>query len=247
MENTPTQDSTQKSASPAAKQENPIWNLLFNIVIPVLILNKGSNYLSPIIALLLALSFPLIYGLIDFLQKKKTNFLSILGLINISVTGGLALIGIEGHWFAVKEAAFPALIGLFVFGSAFTKKPFVETLFLNPQIINTELLKSKISELNNDGKLKALLKNATLLLSISFALSAALNFALAIHVFLPIDSALNEAQHTDALNQQIAEMTKWSFLVILIPSLIFLSGIFYYLLNGLKKISGLTTEEIIPQ
>lgn len=231
----------------SSKADNPLWNLLFNIVIPVIILNKGSAYLSPMQALFVALSFPLGYGLYDFIQKRKTNFLSILGLLNISVTGGLAVIGLEGQWFAIKEAAFPALIGIFVLGSAFTKKPFIESLFLNPQIINTQLLNEKVAASQNEGLLKSLLKNATFLLSLSFALSALLNFLLAQHIFQPIDPLLSESQHTEALNQQIAEMTKWSFIVILVPSLAFLSAIFYYLLRGLKKITGLSTEEIIPQ
>ena len=122
------------------KQENSWMNLIFNIILPVLILNKLTKYLGPLNALLLALAFPLCYGIYDLIKRKKVNAFSALGLINVSVTGGLALLGIHGFWFAVKEAAFPTLVGLFVFGSAFSKKPFIESIFLNPGVMKVDLL-----------------------------------------------------------------------------------------------------------
>ena len=113
-------------------KENAFLNLIFNIALPVFILNKLSKTIGPLNALILALAFPLAYGAYDLIKRKKVNAFSILGLLNVSLTGGLALMGLNGFWFAVKEAAFPALVGCFVLGSAFTKKPFIETLFLNP-------------------------------------------------------------------------------------------------------------------
>lgn len=219
------------------KQENQFISLLFNIVIPVAILNKGSTYLGTQNALLLALAFPLGYGGYDFYQRGKMNFISLLGLLNVAFTGGLALSGLTGIWFAVKEAAFPALIGLFVLGSAFSKKPFVSAIFLNEQFIKLHLVEEKI-ELNNAGEeMKKLLKLSTILLSLSFALSAFLNFALAKYIFKPIDP-LN-TQSAEILNQQIAQMTSWSFVVIMIPSITFLSGVYWYFMNRLSKLTGL--------
>ncbi len=228
-------------------QENPFLNLIFNIFLPLIILNKGTEPLGPGIALVTALFFPIAFGAYDLLTRKKTNFFSILGLLNIGLTGGFALSGLTGTWFAIKEAAFPLLIGIFVLASAFGKKPFIKTLFLNPQIINVNLLDSKISTEELKTQFEILLKSNTILLSISFALSALLNFFLAVYIFTPIDPLLEETARSSILNQQIAEMTKWSFLVILLPSMIFLMIIFAHLFRGLKKLTGLTIEEIMPK
>ena len=228
------------------ERENPLLNLLFNIVIPVLVLNKGSHYMSPHWTLVIGLAFPVSYGLWDFLKKKKANYLSLLGILNVLMTGGLAIMQLEGNWFPLKEAAFPALIGIFVFGSSFSKRPFIKTLFLNPQMINHDLLVQKVKESQKESEFEALLKNSTLLLSLSFLLSATLNFLLAQHIFSNLNPSLSPEEKSALLNGQIAEMTKWSFIVILAPSILFLLGIFAYLLKGIHRLTGLKTEDIIP-
>ncbi|MCK6597265.1 MAG: hypothetical protein L6Q37_02790 [Bdellovibrionaceae bacterium] len=235
------QDHSQIQSS---HKENPFINILFNILIPIMILNKGSKYFTPTNALILALAFPIIYGIYDYWKQRKTNYISILGIINVGFTGSLALLHIEGLWFAVKEAAFPLLVGSFVFFSAFTKNPFIKTLFLNPQVLNMDLITHSISSNEKEKEFEHLLILGTKLLSLSFVLSAVLNFILASNIFSPIDIALVGDARTQALNEQIATMTKWSFAVIMLPSMIALMGILFFIINKLKHITGLTQEQL---
>lgn len=227
------------------KQENPWLNLVFNILLPVLILNKLSKFIGPLWALILALAFPLGYGAYDLIKRKKTNALSVLGLLNVLLTGGLALMGIQGMWFAVKEAAFPTLVGLFVLGSAFSKKPFIETLFLNPTVMRTELLEERLRSNQKESEFHLHMRRATMWLALSFAFSALLNFLLARRIFTDIDQTLTPDAQSVALNDQIAQMTTWSMAVILVPSMIFLMGIFWYLMRGIKNTTGLKMEELL--
>ncbi len=229
----------------AKSPENAFLNLLFNIVLPVLILNKGSAHFGAFPALLIALAFPASYGLYDVIKRRKVNFLSILGLLNVGVTGSLALTGLGGIWFAIKEAAFPALIGLFVAGSAFTEKPFIRTLVLNPQAMNWPLVDEKLKALQRESEFLRLLKNATFLLAGSFAISAILNFWLALRIFLPLDPGLSTEQRSVLLNEQIAQMTSVGMGVIFIPSVLILMGILFYLFRGITKTTGLTLQEIL--
>ena len=109
-----------------AKKENPFLNLGFNIILPVIILNKGQNFISsesaPVYVLLLALSFPFVYGLTDFVRIKKINAVSVIGLVSIALTGGLALMELEGIYFAIKEAAIPLVLAFCGMGVYFFKK-----------------------------------------------------------------------------------------------------------------------------
>lgn len=236
-----------ESSKPTVKRENSIVNILFNIVIPVIILNKAGALLklNPAMTLAIALAFPVIYWVYDLIQRRKFNYISVLGFLNILLTGGLALLKVTGFWFAIKEAAFPTLIGLFVLFSAFSKSPFIQTLLLDPSLVDTESLHLKLKENNSMDKFKLLLKNATLLLSASFALSAALNFILARRIFTEIDPNLSEEQIANVLNGQIADMTALSMPVIMVPSIIFLIFIFMYLLKGIKKLTGVSLEELL--
>lgn len=227
------------------KQENPWLNLIFNILLPVLILNKLTKFIGPLNALILALAFPLCYGAYDLAKRKKVNAMSALGLLNVMLTGGLAVIGIHGFWFAVKEAAFPTLVGLFVLGSAFSKKPFIETLFLNPAVMKVDLLEEKLKEHGKQTEFHDHMRKSTMWLSLSFVFSAICNFVLARHIFLDIDQTLTSEAQSIILNEQIAKMTTWSMAMIMIPSMIFLLGIFWYLMKGVKEFSGLSTDDLM--
>lgn len=228
-----------------AKGENAFLNLVFNIVIPIAILNKGTEPLGPLKALLVALAFPIFYGIYDLLRRKKVNAFSIVGLLNVSLTGGLALSGLGGTWFAIKEAVFPLVIGLFVAGSGFTKRPLIQTLVVNPQSMKWDLIESRLQELGREDEFLTLLRRSTWLLAGSFLVSAILNFVLAQRVFLPIDPTLPDLEHAKVLNEQIAQMTGLSFMVIMVPSMVMLIGIMTYLFRGMTKTTGLSLQDMM--
>ena len=110
-------------------QDHPFVSLAFNIVIPVLVLQKLTSKLGPTYTLLLALLFPLAYGAYDYLKNHNKNWISVLGVVNTLFTGGFALLKLGGLWFAVKEAAFPLIIGVAVLVSNYLKTPAMEKLF----------------------------------------------------------------------------------------------------------------------
>lgn len=227
------------------KQENAFLNLAFNILIPVLILNKASVKIGAVPALLIALAFPLGFGLYDLYKKRKWNPFSILGFTNVLVTGGLAVLGFGGIWFSIKEAFFPFLIGVFVWLSSRKDNPLVKSFLLNAHTMNVELIDTKLKENQKEKEFLHHLQFSTKLLACSFFLSAALNFILAEKIFLPLAESLDAESRSVALNQQIADMTTWSAVVIVIPSMIFLVVILLHLLKGVRTLTGLKTEEIL--
>lgn len=221
-----------------SSNENSFSNIFINIIIPVLILNKGARVgLNPTQALLIALAFPLFNGIYSLIKNKKVNFISVLGLVNILFSGILTLLALGGIWFAVKEAIFPLLIGIFVFFSSKTKKPFFETLFLNGAIFNLEKLNTHLDTPEKKSEFQKLIIHSTQYLSLSFLFSATLNFVLSLYVFEPLAEGLSTEEKQALLNQQLSHMTLYSMVVILIPTLIFISLIMY---NAFKKTTGLT-------
>ena len=228
------------------KQPNSFTHILFNILIPVIILNKGHKWgLTPQVSLLIALSFPLFFSIKSLIQSKKVDFVSLLGLLNVLVSGVFTLLTLEGVWFAIKEAAFPLLIGAFVLGSSFTKTPFFKTLFLNPTTFNVDAVDSRLDTDEKKKNFEKLMQHLTQLLSISFLLSAILNFVLAIYIFTPLAQELTETQKQEVLNEQLSQMTLYSLGVILVPSMIFLGSLIFYAFKKINGITGLTTEELL--
>ena len=125
-------------SSTPRKPENLFLNLIFNIALPSLVLSKLSTpeRMGPVAGLVVALAFPLGYGVWDYAKRRHANFISIIGLASVLLTGGLGLLHISVFWFAVKEGVVPAIIGLAVLFSLKTKTPLVRALLYNEQVID---------------------------------------------------------------------------------------------------------------
>lgn len=221
-------------------QEKPFQSLIFTIALPTLILHKFSDVskLGPQKALVLALAFPLLYGLYDYLRRRQHNLLAAIGLLGVGLTGGLGLLQMDGFWFAVKEAAVPTLLGGVVAASSFFGKPVISKMLLNDEMIDLAKLESAVAERNLKSEFDGLLRKTNGLLAVSFFFSAVLNFALA-WVLLKSPSGSPE------FNQELAKMNAMSFVVIALPSIAFvlLSMVFFF--RGLKKLTGLDSSEIL--
>ena len=85
-----------KTSPTPEKPDNGLFNIVANVILPVLILNKLSKPMGPANALLLALAFPMLYGAYDFFKKRKMNYFALLGVLHVLVTGGFALLGLSG-------------------------------------------------------------------------------------------------------------------------------------------------------
>ena len=231
------------------KKENPLLSLGFNILLPVIILNKAQVFsnLSAVSVLIIALSFPLSYGLADFIRIKKINTISLIGLISIALTGGLALLQLEGIYFAIKEGLIPLLFAFFTLGTIAFKKPLASLLIFKSSLFDTKLIQSKLIDNNKEKDFKKLMNVSTLVLSGSFVLSAILNFVIALFVFTDIDPLLGEELKRQTLNQQVADMTWMGYVFIALP-LTFITGfLLWWILKQLKSLTGLSLEELIPQ
>ena len=235
---------------PSENNKNALYNMLFSIVIPVLILNKLSDKLGengPLYALLLALSFPIAYSIYEFRITKKLNAITVLGFVNVLATGGLALMKLEGIWFAVKEGLFPLIIGIAVYLSASWKKPLIKVLLFNDQVFNVDKIQERLKEKDKEKEFDEHLRRSTKYFAYTFYLSAFLNFVLAMYIFTDIPADLTDMERSTILNEQIADMTWKSYFVIVIPSMIFMFVLLKYLLDGIKKYTGYDFQDVLNQ
>ena len=196
------------------KKENNLASMAINIIIPALILTKGAKYadLTPLEGLLIALSFPVVYGIYSMIALKKTNFISILGFVSVLLSGLVGVFQFPPEWIAVKEAAIPFIIAVVVFVSGFTSFPLATKLIYNKDIFDINLIESRLIG-NAKEQLELKLKRVSNLIVLSFLVSAVLNFVLA-------KILVKSAPGTVAFNEELGQMTFWSFPVIAVPSTI---------------------------
>lgn len=222
------------------RPSNTFLELIFNIVIPSVILMKlsGSEYLGSVYALIVALLFPIGYGLYDFIKNKSMNFISLLGFLSTLLTGGIGLFELDVEWLAIKEAAIPSAIGLVVLISGFWGKPLIAKILLNPMLFNLDLIYQTLSNKGNTETFKAKIQRANHLLSITFVFSATMNYLLAKWIVV-------SPAGTEKFNEQLGEMTILSYPVIAIPSMIMLSAILFYVVKTMTKLTGLKWDQIL--
>jgi len=223
-----------------AHKPRPLIDLLVSIIIPSVILMKlsGDDALGATTALIVALAFPLGWGLFELLKYKKFNFIALLGLVSVLLTGGIGLLQLDTQWLAVKEAAIPGLIGIAVLVSTRSRYPLVKTLLYSPKIMDVDKIKQKLEDLGNTAAFEARLLNATYLLSGTFLFSATMNYILAKWI-------VTSPSGSTAFNEELGQMTLLSYPVIAIPSMLMMMAIFYYLWRTIHGMTGLSLEEIL--
>ena len=233
---------TNDSITPTTSthRPRPVIDLLVSIVIPSVILMKfsGDENLGATTALIVALAFPLSWGLFEFYKYRHFNFIALLGLISVFLTGGIGLLQLDPQWLAIKEAAIPGLIGVVVLMSTYTRYPLIKTLLYNPKVIDVDKIAKKLNERDKSAAFETRLQNATYLLSSTFLFSSVMNYILAKWV-------VTSPAGSTAFNEELGQMTLLSYPVITIPVTLMMIAIFYYLWRTINGLTGLTLEEIL--
>ncbi|MBU1329047.1 MAG: MFS transporter [Gammaproteobacteria bacterium] len=218
----------------------PMIDLLVSILIPSLILMKlsGDANLGADRALLLALAFPLCWGAYELITYRKFNFIALLGLVSVLLTGGIGLLKLDNQWLAIKEAAIPGLIGIAVLVSTRTRYPLIRTMLFNKTVLNVDKIHARLEQTGNTERFEARLLRATYWLSGTFFFSSAMNYVLA--EWIVISPAGSEA-----FNEELGRMNLLSYPMIAIPSMIMLMAVFYYLWRTIHGLTGLKLEDVM--
>ena len=244
------------------EKENPLISISFNIFIPVLILKNGENWIYKILqlldiaelpvqfldtinlssmAFLIALIFPVGYFIYDFLKRKNVNVISILGFINVLLTGGIGIFGerfgLSKNWFIVKEGALPSFIGLgFIILRKLRKNSFNKIL-LNDIIFDNHKINSSI-KYEDQNEFESIVHSAGSHFIVGLFMSSFIQFILA---SLIVTS--NPGQ--SLFNEQVATMTWVSFLAVFVITMSVVGKGYLGLISGVEKITGLKREDFL--
>ncbi|MGO2012224.1 MAG: VC0807 family protein [Pseudoalteromonas sp.] len=217
-------------SEPTKKKSNFFSNLIFNIVLPAVILSKFSSpdTLGPVWAVVIALAFPLLFGLWELKQSGKVNFFSILGIISVLLTGGISLLELDPSYIAIKEAMVPGIIGIVVLISQYTPYPLVRKLLINPEILDTEKLAKELEQQNNTAIFDKKMRQAGFIVACSFFLSSILNYILAKAIVV-------SPAGTTAYAEELGRMTWLSYPVIVLPTMVMMIAAIIFIFMQIKK------------
>ncbi len=199
---------------------------------------SGDDRLGPTMALIVALAFPIGYGLYELTFNKKRNFMALLGVISVLLTGGIGLLKIDAQWLAVKEAAIPLCIGIGVLVANKLGYPLIRKLLFNPAIMNTDRIHAELDKHDNRVQFDTRLDRANTLLAGTFLFSAVMNYFLAKLI-------VTSESGSSAFNEELGRMTLLSYPVIAIPSMIMMLAIFWFIWRTVNQLTGLSLEEVM--
>lgn len=225
---------------PAAAKGNPLFEIGITIIVPALVLMQlsGEQRLGTTWALVLALAFPLGWGLRDALVQRKLSWLALLGVVSTLLTGGIGLLKVDPFWLAVKEAAVPALIGLVVLGSNWTRWPLIRVLVFNPTLFDVARIEQALRERGNLLPFELRLRRGTYLLAATFGFSTVMNFVLARWV-------VTSPAGSEAFNEELGRLTLLSYPIIALPSMAMMMALMWWLAQGAKRLTGLSLGDML--
>lgn len=224
------------------RKENLLLNLGVNIAIPTIILSKfsGDDALGIQWAIIVALAFPIAYGIREMMLSGKFSVFSALGIFSVAMTGGMALLELPPQYIIIKEAAIPAIFAVVTLISLKTPYPLVKTFLYNEQIMQVDKVSNALKDNNAEDDFNKALNNASYLMALSFVLSSVLNYILAKMILV-------SPPGTEAFNAELGKMNALSIPVIAIPATIIMMFALYYLFRQIKQLTQLELEDILKQ
>jgi len=237
----PTPSPTPAPGGPPPKPNgNPLFEIVITILVPALILMNlsGESRLGPTGALLLGLAFPVGWGLREAITRRKLSWMALLGVVSTLLTGGIGLLKVDPFWLAVKEAAVPALIGLVVLGSNWTRWPLIRILVFNPTLFDVDKVNAALQARGTTVPFELRLRTGTLWLACTFFFSAVMNWILARWI-------VTSPSGTEAFNEELGKLTLMSYPMIALPSMVMMMGLMFWLARGAKSLTGLDLGDML--
>jgi len=227
---------------PPARSGNPLFEIVITILLPAVILMQLSaqSRLGPTAALLLALAFPVVWGIREGIKRGKVSAMAVLGVVSTLLTGGIGLLKVDPFWLAVKEAAVPGLIGLAVLGSNWTRWPLIRIFVFNHQIFDVPRVERALAERGTTVPFELRLRRGTLYLAGTFFFSSVMNYVLARWV-------VTSPAGSEAFNEELGRLTLLSYPVIALPSMIMMMALMWWLARGARELTGMDVGDMMRQ
>lgn len=242
------------------KGTKSLLNLFLSVLAPVIILEHCSAsgealwQLGPAWAMVVALTLPLGCGIWAFLDQKKADPITVLGLIGTILTGVVTIYATTGSgtairpdtpwWYAAKEALIAGLLGAAVLVTARRRDSLLRLFVYSDGLFDIRSIESRVAEQHAEEGYARILNRASLYTALSLLLSAVANFLFALYFLLPV-LALPAAEQAVAYNEAVATMMWWGYLVIGGPLLITLFGVIRYLQRALATLTGMEKNRIL--
>ena len=235
-------ENPKKGEKPKNSPGKLFGELLFCLIIPTIILKKLSpdDMLGTNMALIAALSLPLLAGIYEFFKQRKIGLVPALGFISILLTGGIGILKLPNEYIAIKEALIPLVLAIATLISTHTRYPLIRTFLYNDMIMHTDKVADHLARNDKQAEFDQMMVKATWMLASSFVLSAILNYVLAKWIVV-------SPSGTPEFNSELGTMNLMSYPVIVLPCMVITMYALFYVMRNIKRLTGLNMEDLVRQ
>lgn len=206
------------------------------LVIPVAVMWFGPEMLGATPALMLGLAAPLLFLLANLRREGKISPMSALSIGSVLLTGALGLIDLDARWFAIKEAALPALMGLLLFASANTRFSVLPALL--ERVLDHQKLEASLAGDSARADYQRAQQSASKTLGLVIAASGLASFLLA-------RALVTEPSGSEAFVTQLGSYTAWSFPAVALPQLLATGYVLQRALDAIERAAGRPLGELL--
>lgn len=215
-----------------------LLDLGMNVAAPTIVLTflSGGAMLGPVGGIVTALAFPIVHSVVTVIRSRTISPLAALALVSVLLTGGIGLLEISVRWFAWKEAAFPAVLGVAAAASVHTRWPAIPVL-LRP-LLDQEKVSALLAERGEAPGWVADQRRATRQLGAVMLATAAGTFAFARFM-------VTSPTGSEAFAAELGRYTGLSLPVLGVPSTVLAALVLRSLLLSMERRTGVDVEDLL--
>lgn len=211
---------------------------IVSFVLPTIVLLgfSSEDRLGPVMAMFVALLFPVAYELYSLARRRKTSMLSLIAIGGIVLTGAVTLLGLSENWLALRRSAIYFVAALVLAASVVIKKPLIDMALVH--MLDIARVRAAAAERNTTEQLQRRITTTTYALIIFLTLLGISSYILTLLV-------ITAPPETAQFNSEYVRLRVLSLPYTTLPLFVGLIGIMMYLLGSIEKLTGLALEDII--
>ncbi len=222
----------------SSDNRSAIAELVMTVALPAfcLIVLTDEERLGPAWGLVVALVPPIVWGVGSMVRQGEVSALAVVALVSVLLTGGVGLLELDAQWFAVKEAAVPAALGLAVMATARTRFALVPILL--DRLFDLDKARSAAHARGRGADLRRAMARATVAMGGILVASGGLNFLLARWL-------VASPTGSEAFGVELGRYTLISLPALLVPTTLGMAFVLSRVLAALEDTSGAEHEEFL--
>ena len=225
---------------PRKKPFSLFIQLVIGFVIPTIILMAYSDEskLGPVVAMALALAFPIALEVYSFFTGRKASWLSLFAIIGILLIGAISFFGLSEEWLGIRRAGFYIIAAIGIAAVLLFRRDWLDKGL--GKLVDMQAVRKAAEKNGTEAEISRHITKVAYMFVAFLTIIALWSYILTIMV---IDAPTGSSE----FNAQYAELRLLGLPYVSGPLLIGMTVLLVYLVMGFEKYTGIDIEELLKK